>query len=92
MGNRYEVEVLTDKCKGCEICVVTCPRGNLAIAKGTLNKKGFHPVVWDFNGTKGTCTGCGICYMVCPDYAIATVKERVELKRTGGESASSASS
>ncbi len=46
---------------------------NLALSTA-LNRNGYHPVVFDYHGTKGDCTACGICYFVCPDFAIAEVR------------------
>lgn len=68
------VEIIAEKCKGCEICVVVCTHGCLALDRGVFNAKGFHPAKFTFSGANGGCTACGLCYMVCPDYAIAAVK------------------
>jgi len=62
-----------ERCKGCDICVVSCPEGNLELSS-TLNQSGYHPVEFSCHGKKGDCTACGICYWVCPDFAIAEVK------------------
>jgi 2-oxoglutarate ferredoxin oxidoreductase subunit delta len=67
------VTVDPDLCKGCNICVVTCPMKNLTLSEG-LNRNGFHPAVFTYHGGKGDCTACGICYWVCPDFAIAEVR------------------
>jgi 2-oxoglutarate ferredoxin oxidoreductase subunit delta len=69
------VVILEDHCKGCELCVVACPSGNLTLSE-KLNKMGFHPAVWRYMGKKGPCTACGICYWVCPDAAIHEVYAR----------------
>ena len=62
------------KCKGCELCVVTCPRGCLELAQDHLNAKGFHPAVFNYEGRLGPCNGCGICFIVCPHQSIIGVK------------------
>lgn len=67
------VVIDSERCKGCDICVVSCPEGNLELS-GTLNQNGYHPAVFTYHGKKGDCTACGICYWVCPDFAIAEVK------------------
>jgi 2-oxoglutarate ferredoxin oxidoreductase subunit delta len=67
------VTVIPELCKGCELCVYACPSGNLTLSSG-LNSKGYHPAVFNYNGTRGPCTACGICYWVCPDFAISEVK------------------
>ena len=67
------VVVDAERCKGCELCIVTCPHKNLKLSNG-LNKIGYHPVEFSYVGEKGECTACGICYWVCPDFAIAEVR------------------
>ena len=67
------VVVDAERCKGCSLCVVTCPHKNLALSNA-FNRGGYHPAVFRYHGEKGECTACGICYWVCPDYAIAEVR------------------
>jgi len=67
------VVIDSGKCKGCELCVVACPEGNLELSS-SLNQSGYHPVIFSYTGKRGDCTACGICYWVCPDFAIAEVK------------------
>lgn len=67
------VVVESEKCKGCELCVVSCPERNLKLST-SLNRNGYHPVVFSYHGEKGDCTACGICYWVCPDFAISEVR------------------
>ena len=73
VGPRANVKILAERCKGCELCIVSCPSGNLKFS-AKLNRAGFHPVEFTYQGTKGTCTGCAICYWVCPDYAIQEIQ------------------
>ncbi len=63
----------SERCKGCELCVVACPEKNLELST-SFNRNGYHPVVFEYQGKKGNCTACGICYWVCPDFAISEVK------------------
>ncbi|MGA2972859.1 MAG: 4Fe-4S dicluster domain-containing protein [Candidatus Bathyarchaeia archaeon] len=70
---RAFVKILDERCKACELCVVTCPQGNLKFST-KLNRAGFHPVEFSYRGTKGECTGCAICYWVCPDFAISEIQ------------------
>ncbi len=70
---KADIVVVQELCKGCELCVYACPSGNLTLSP-TLNRKGYHPAVFSYQGTRGTCTACGICYWVCPDLAIAEVR------------------
>ncbi len=64
--------IISEYCKGCELCVHACPSGNLSLSE-QLNRKGYHPAVFKFEGTHGLCSACGICYWVCPDMAIAKI-------------------
>jgi 2-oxoglutarate ferredoxin oxidoreductase subunit delta len=72
---RALVKVLEERCKACELCVVSCPSGNLKLSS-KLNRAGFHPVEFTYRGSKGECTGCAICYWICPDFAISEIEVR----------------
>jgi 2-oxoglutarate ferredoxin oxidoreductase subunit delta len=58
-------------CKGCLICVVSCPK-KVMKATSDITARGYtlpepvHPE---------KCNACGICEIVCPDFAIAVLKE-----------------
>ncbi len=67
------VDVVAELCKGCELCIYACPSGNLVLSH-SLNRKGYHPAIFSYEGTRGSCTACGICYWICPDLAIAEVR------------------
>lgn len=54
-------------CKGCEMCVIACPKKIIALAKEKINAKGYHPAQL-LDADK--CTGCCSCAMMCPDVAI----------------------
>jgi 2-oxoglutarate ferredoxin oxidoreductase subunit delta len=63
------VEVATDRCKGCELCVRVCPRHVLELDSTEVNVLGHHPVhVLD----QGACTSCVLCARICPD-AVFTI-------------------
>ena len=66
------VTILSEYCKGCELCVRACPTGNLTLSD-QLNRKGYHPAVFKYEGVRGPCSACGICYWVCPDMAISKI-------------------
>jgi len=57
----------TDNCKGCGLCVDSCPKSLLRLAPDKINKKGHHPVeIVD----QDACVGCAACAMMCPDCII----------------------
>lgn len=60
-------------CKGCELCVSSCPQEVLALDLDHLTPKGYHPVYLKSEG----CTGCVICAIVCPEAALTVYRERV---------------
>ncbi len=53
-------------CKGCELCVESCPAGILA-----LDERGRIVVT-----EPAACVFCGLCEARCPDFAIWVVKEQ----------------
>ena len=56
-----------DRCKGCGLCVNSCPKGLLAIAKDKINQKGHHPSELT---DPEACVGCASCAIMCPDCVI----------------------
>jgi len=62
-----QIKINKDRCKGCGLCIIYCPRSLLCIS-GDLNNKGIHAV--DIEDKDGKCTGCGMCAVICPDCAI----------------------
>ena len=66
--DRGLVELDSDECKGCGLCVEACPPKVLRLAD-RLNRYGLHPAQYLGAG----CTGCGICFFVCPEPGAITV-------------------
>jgi len=65
------IEVSDSFCKGCELCVDSCPQDVLELNMNHLTPKGYHPA----HIYKDGCTGCAICAVVCPDAAITVYRE-----------------
>ena len=68
------IVVDTERCKGCNLCVVACPLNVIALTK-EANVKGYnyaHQILED------TCNGCASCATVCPDGCISVYKIKVE--------------
>lgn len=65
------VVVDTERCKGCEVCVVACPTKVLALAP-EVNGKGYH---YSFMAHPDECIGCASCAIVCPDSCITVYRQ-----------------
>jgi len=61
-----KIKINNERCKGCQLCVITCPRGLISLT-GVFNRLGLK--VAKFKGSK-ECSGCTFCAIVCPDCAI----------------------
>ncbi len=71
------VTVLTDRCAGCQECIVRCPTGALAMDSAR----------WVAVADQALCVGCRQCVRTCPFSAIAVagpllVTERIALHTT----------
>ena len=65
------VVVDTERCKGCNLCVVACPLDVLALSAKEVNKRGY---TFAQTVLEDTCIGCASCAMVCPDGCISVYK------------------
>ena len=66
------LDIATDHCKGCQLCIGACPKGVLVLDTGIVNALGHHPVrLVDAR----QCTSCALCARVCPD-AVFTIYRR----------------
>lgn len=73
MAMRGSIEVNVDLCKGCEVCIVACPTGVIALSSA-VNGKGYN-YASAVNPDK--CTGCTNCAIVCPDAVITVYRTKV---------------
>lgn len=62
-----KVEINSQRCKACELCIRECKEGALSLGDA-LNTKGYRYVLAD----NDLCTGCVNCALICPD-AVITV-------------------
>jgi len=71
MANKGKPEIDRERCKGCLLCVRSCPTKVLA-ADTSPNSWGYYPVK---AVQADKCIACGSCYQVCPDVAITVYRE-----------------
>jgi len=65
------VEVDSERCKGCGLCIEACPQEVLGFA-GKFNSDGYEYV--EMNDAPA-CIGCGFCGISCPDVALTVYKK-----------------
>ncbi len=61
---------LEERCKGCGLCVATCPRKLLVVGE-KINNQGYH-VAELIDSEK--CNSCALCAEMCPDVVIEVWK------------------
>ena len=74
---RGKVTIDIEECKGCGLCLESCPPHCLELAD-ELSPYGVHPARYTGTG----CTGCGICFYCCPEPGAITVYRQVAQPRT----------
>ena len=62
------VLLTADLCKGCRLCVETCPQSCLEIGN-SINKLGYQNARF----ATYSCTACGLCFYACPEPGAITV-------------------
>ncbi len=75
---RGTIVVDENRCKGCELCKVFCPKAVIEMAD-YFTPRGYRPA--RLNDPQGQCTGCLICSTICPDAAITVYREVKEVSR-----------
>ena len=61
-----KLEITSQACKACGLCVATCPRQVLALGE-KMNANGYHYVVVV---DQEKCIACKMCAVICPDICI----------------------
>jgi len=69
---RGSVIINTERCKGCDLCVVACPSDVLELSQ-EVNSKGYN---FALIINPDECTGCANCGYVCPDGCITVYRAK----------------
>ena len=64
------IVVNTERCKACNLCVISCPSDVLDLDK-QVNSKGYR---FAYMKNPDNCIGCANCGYVCPDGCITVYK------------------
>lgn len=68
------VTVNQERCKGCDLCVVACPKDVLSLQPKEVNNRGYH---FAFMSNPDACIGCAACATVCPDGCIEVYRVKI---------------
>lgn len=66
------IEVISETCKGCQLCIPACPKSLIIFTKDLINQMGFYPV--EYRDPEQECNACKLCAIICPDVAITVYK------------------
>lgn len=67
------IVVNTDRCKGCSLCVVACPKNVIALTAKAVNVHGYQ---YAEAVRPDDCIGCASCGIVCPDGCISVYRKK----------------
>jgi NAD-dependent dihydropyrimidine dehydrogenase PreA subunit len=77
---RNFVSIEPDLCKGCRLCIDTCPRDCLEMGS-EINKLGYQYARF----ATYNCTACGQCFYSCPEPGAITVYREEPVPEGAGE-------
>jgi 2-oxoglutarate ferredoxin oxidoreductase subunit delta len=79
---RGTIAIDINRCKGCELCTVVCPKGIIEMAE-QFTPRGYRParlVDPILVAPNAGCTGCLLCSTICPDAAITVYRQAKKSK------------
>ncbi len=71
---RGAIVVNEQRCKGCNLCVVSCPTKAISLHPVEMNDKGYH---YCHMSTPEACIACTSCGLICPDGCISVYKLKI---------------
>ncbi len=75
--SNQKVKIQKERCKGCTLCVIYCPRKRIRMSEELNNYGSLYAIFEDVPDDKSSsCNSCGFCYLVCPEVAIEVRKEK----------------
>ena len=69
------IVVNEERCKGCSLCVVACPKDVIALTDRKVNVNGYPFAIV---ARPDECIGCTACGIVCPDGCITVYRKKLE--------------
>lgn len=69
------IVVDVERCKGCTLCIVACPKDVISLAERKVNTHGYAYVT---AARPDDCIGCASCGIVCPDGCITVYRKKKE--------------
>ena len=69
------IVVNEERCKGCSLCVVACPKDVIALTDRKVNVNGYPFAI---TARPDECIGCTACGIVCPDGCITVYRKKLE--------------
>lgn len=69
-----EVIINQERCKGCSLCIMACPKKIIYISKDIFNNKAYNPAAIS---NMNECSGCTFCAIICPDCAIEIIPAKI---------------
>jgi 2-oxoglutarate ferredoxin oxidoreductase subunit delta len=71
MARKGNINIKSELCKGCYLCIRACPKSVIAVGT-TANSSGVYPAK---AVNMRDCAACGNCFTVCPDICVDVFEE-----------------